>query len=128
MIMLQRQARDKVKETLTKRAFSAFPQVGSVPPHSVMPTLKALTGSSGAGYLLSGGRNGMYLWYCATTACVDDGQWVSTNVAAHHNAVIDDPFGKFPAGCVNESGWQNIGVLGCPSKSYLLRGIYMQHL
>ncbi len=114
-IVLPRQVRDKDKETLTNR--SRISQAGSVPPHSVMPTLKALTGSSG--YLLSGGRDGMYLWYCATTACVDDGQWVSTNVAAHHNAVVDDPFGQFPAGCVNESGWQNIGMLGCPSKSYL---------
>jgi hypothetical protein len=90
--------------------------VGSVPPHSVMPTLKRLAGS---GYLLSGGRDGMYIWYCATMSCVDAGAWVSTNVAAHHNAHTDDPFGLFPPGCLNESGWDNIGVLGCPSKSYL---------
>ena len=90
---------------------------GSVPPHSVMPTLKALPGSGG--YLLSGGRDGMYLWHCPTTACIDAGQWVSTNIAAHHNSHAVDPFGKFPPGCVNESGWQNIGIQGCPSKSYL---------
>ena len=89
---------------------------GSVPPHSVMPTLKALPGG---GALLSGGRGGMYLWRCESPACVDKGLWVSTNVAAQHNALVSpaDPFGGFPEACTNESAWRQLN--SCPSKEYL---------
>eukprot|EP01048_Picozoa_sp_COSAG05_P002454 COSAG05_NODE_101_length_19100_cov_24.260144_7_plen_420_part_00 len=41
---------------------------GMPPPHSVMP--QALRLSRG-GYLISGGRSGLYLWHCATLHCVD---------------------------------------------------------
>ena len=55
---------------------------GPVPPHSVMPETLALRSG---GYLLTGGRSGLYLWHCADTACVDGGGWQSFNLARHHN-------------------------------------------
>ena len=55
---------------------------GPVPPHSVMPETLALRSG---GYLLTGGRSGLYLWHCADTACVDGGGWQSYNLARHHN-------------------------------------------
>jgi hypothetical protein len=88
----------------------------SVVPHSVMPTLRNMPGG---GVLLSGGRGGMYLWYCSNLSCVDKGLWVSTNVAASHNKLVSpaDPFGPFPSACVNESAWRQLN--SCPSKEYL---------
>jgi hypothetical protein len=76
---------------------------GSPPPHSVMPTLKRTPG----GYVLTGGRTGLYLWTCPDTACIDHGGWTATNIAAHHNAVVGatDPLGHYLPNCVNTTDW-----------------------
>lgn len=75
-----------------------------VPPHSVMPELVALEGS---GYALSGGRSGLYVWFCNDVACIDAGEWTTVNLALHHNNAVGktDPAGPFSANCVNASLW-----------------------
>ena len=92
----------------------------TVPPHSVLPTLHSLVGG---GYLLSGGRGGIYLWHCPDTQCVDEGTWETTNLAAHHNSATKDPFGPYSPECVDEKNWDH-HVTGlqngvCPSKEYV---------
>ena len=86
-----------------------------VPPHSVMP--KALHLGK-AGYVLTGGRSGLYLWHCPTLACVDQGKWVTTNLAAHHDATLGkaNPIAIMGKACSNESLWS---TRHCPSKGYL---------
>ena len=86
---------------------------GSVPPHSVLPTLHRLEGD--LGYLLSGGRGGFYVWHCTNISCIDRGEWSATNLGAHHNAAaaanasagFADPFGPFPKECVDDANWNH---------------------
>ena len=87
-----------------------------VPPHSVMP--KALYLGKRGGYLMSGGRSGLYLWHCATLSCVDEGQWTTINLARHHDETLGriDPVARMGGACSNESLWD---VRECPSKGYL---------
>ena len=91
-------------------------RAGDPPPHSVMPQLVAL--SEGHGYLLSGGRSGLYVWFCADEACIDADGWQATNLAAHHNAAVGlhDHYGKFSDACVNTSLWN---TRHCNSKGYI---------
>ena len=86
-----------------------------VPPHSVMP--KALHLRQG-GYVMSGGRSGLYLWHCENIDCIDRGQWVTVNLAAHHDATLGktDPLARMGKACSDEKVW---GTRNCPSKGYL---------
>ena len=88
----------------------------AVPPHSVMP--KALHLGKGAGYVISGGRSGLYLWYCATLVCVDKGQWRTINLAKHHDDTLGrvDLVARMGGACSNETLWD---ARNCPSKGYL---------
>lgn len=93
----------------------------TAPPHSVLPTLRQLEG--GRGYLLGGGRGGFFLWHCPDVICIDSGKWSATNLGAHHNKAVVDPFGVFPKECVDDANW-NHSVTGqghgaCPSKAYI---------
>jgi hypothetical protein len=96
--------------------YTLMTSADAVPPHSVMP--KALHLGKGGGYVISGGRSGLYLWHCADVACVDKGAWVTTNVAAHHDATLGkaDPVARMGKACSDEKRWD---VRHCPSKGYL---------
>lgn len=61
---------------------------------------------------------GLYLWHCATIACIDAGDWTTYNLAAHHDATLGkvDPLARMGAACADEKLW---GVRSCPSKGYL---------
>ena len=87
-----------------------------VPPHSVMPEIIAL--GDGGGYALTGGRSGLYFWHCQDVACIDAGEWTTTNLALHHNNAVGkhDPAGAFSADCVNASLWN---TRSCSSKGYI---------
>ena len=87
----------------------------SVPPHSVMPKALHL---GAAGYVITGGRSGLYLWHCPTLACVDKGAWVTTNLAAHHDATVGKatPKAAMGAKCCDERLW---ATRNCPSKGYI---------
>ena len=56
---------------------------GFPPPHSVMPELKLL--ANGA-LVLTGGRNGLFVWGCDGTKCVDEGGWQGASITSWHNA------------------------------------------
>ena len=56
---------------------------GFPPPHSVMPELKLL--ANGA-LVLTGGRNGLFVWGCDGTKCVDEGGWQGVSITSWHNA------------------------------------------
>ena len=67
---------------------------------------------------MSGGRSGLYLWHCENTDCIDRGQWVTVNLAAHHDATLGetDPIARMGKACSDEKLW---GTRNCPSKGYL---------
>ncbi len=56
---------------------------GFPPPHSVMPELRLL--GNGA-LVLTGGRNGLFVWGCDGTKCVDEGGWQGVSITGWHNA------------------------------------------
>ena len=56
---------------------------GFPPPHSVMPELRLL--ANGA-LVLTGGRNGLFVWGCDGTKCVDEGGWQGVSITSWHNA------------------------------------------
>lgn len=79
---------------------------------------KAIYLGKRGGYLISGGRSGLYLWHCDTLACVDKGQWKTINLAKHHDDTLGkvDPVARMGEACSNETLWD---VRNCPSKGYL---------
>lgn len=79
---------------------------------------KAMHLGKRGGYLISGGRSGLYLWRCENLACVDKGQWKTVNLAKHHDDTLGkvDPVARMGEACSNETLWD---IRNCPSKGYL---------